>query len=344
MCKMFRFKLLGLGLFLAFLIFGLGSVCYAKSVITLTYANFFPATNAHSKLAEEWIKSIETQTNGRVKIDYYSGGVLLKGPHMFDGVKNGIADIGMSCFAYNGGRFPVMGVVDLPWGYPNATVATDVANRFFAKFKPAELNDVKVLYLHAHGPGVLFSKKMVKTLEDLKGLKIRATGFSAKVAEALGAVAVVMSQGMAYEALQRGVVDGSFSPLEVLEGWRQAEVVKYVVLSQKATGYTTAMYVIMNKSKWDMLPEDIKKIFEEVSSKFPQKHAIAWNKGDKRGEEFAKKCGVEFITLSDKEITRWKDRTKQVITNYLSYLQKKGFSDAKKYFTFVNNLLGGKSD
>jgi TRAP-type transport system periplasmic protein len=131
------------------------------------------------------------------------------------------------CFAYTAGRFPVMEALDLPMGYPNGYTATMVANDFYNKFKPAEISGVKMLYLHAHGPGLLHSRKPVSKLEDLRGLKVRCTGFSAKAATAhLGAVPVAMAQGAAYEALQKGVVEATFAPIEVLKGWKQAEVIK----------------------------------------------------------------------------------------------------------------------
>ena len=84
--------------------------------------------------------------------------------------------------------------------------------------KPKALENVKVLYLHAHGPGLLHTKKPVKTLEDLKGMKIRSTGFSAKVVEALGAVPVAMPQGETYEALSKGIVDGDDRPHRGAQG------------------------------------------------------------------------------------------------------------------------------
>ena len=70
--------------------------------------------------------------------------------------------------------------------------------------------------MHAHGPGLLHSKKPVYKMEDLKGLKIRSYGFNARVAKMLGGVPVAMPQNSVYEALQKGVVDASLSPYEVL--------------------------------------------------------------------------------------------------------------------------------
>ena len=90
----------------------------------------------------------------KLKLQSIQAGTLRKANQTYSGVVDGICDIGMSCFAYTRGRFPVMEALDLPLGYPNGKVATRVANEFYELEKPEELKDVKVLYLHAHGPGL----------------------------------------------------------------------------------------------------------------------------------------------------------------------------------------------
>jgi len=153
----------------------------AAESVHFTYSIFFPPTHGQCLAGMAWAQEIEKQTDGQVKITVFPGGTLTKANQCYDGVVKGISDIGMSCFAYTRGRFPVMEAIDLPLGYPNGMTATRVANTFYEKFKPAELADVKVLYLHAHGPGLLHTQKPVKTLADLQKMKIRSTGLSAKV-------------------------------------------------------------------------------------------------------------------------------------------------------------------
>jgi TRAP-type C4-dicarboxylate transport system substrate-binding protein len=305
--------------------------------IELTYANFFPPTHFNAVLGEEWAQEIEKRTNGRVKFTYYPGGALLKGPGMYDGVVKGVTDVGMSLFAYTAGRFPVMEALDLPMGYPSGRVATFVANDFYNKFKPEELKDVKLFYLHAHGPGILHSKRAVKTMEDIKGLKIRCTGFSAKAAAALGGVPVAMGQGAAYEALQKGVVEATLSPMEVLKGWKQAEVIKYTTECY-SVGYTTAMYVIMNLDKWNSLPKDVQRVFEKVSEEWIPKHAEGWDVADEDGRKFTLDQGNEIIPLSEEEGARWAEAVRPVIDEYAQKLEDKGLS-GKEYVEFIKNRI-----
>jgi len=297
--------------------------------IQLTYSNFFPPTNLNSILAEQFCAEIKERTNGGVEITYYPGGTLTPAAGVYDGVVNGISDIGMSCFSYTMGRFPASELVDLPHAYPNGWVATKVANDFYKEFKPAELDDVHVLYLHAHGPGVVFTtKKPVNKLEDLQGLQIRGTGVGVKIMDTLGAKGVGKPQGEAYELMSKGTVDGSFAPLEVLKGWKQAEVVNYVT-NCYAVGNTTDMFVVINKAKWDSLPSNIQKVFTEVSQEWIDKHAKAWTYSDKAGVDFFLTFdGRELIQLPSDEMARWVEAAQPLIEQYVTEKTAKGLPAA----------------
>lgn len=295
----------------------MGSIKAEAAPIKLTFSIFFPPTHGQAKAAIDFAKEVEKRTNGKVEITTFPGGTLTNAPQCYDGVVKGISDMGNSCFAYTRGRFPVMAAVDLPMGYKNGVVASHVANDFAKSVNPKELQDVKVLYIHAHGPGILHTKSPVKNLEDLKGLKIRATGLSAKVVEALGGVPVAMPQGGTYEALQKGVVEGTFGPIEVLKGWKQGEVIKYTTECY-SVGYTTAMFVVMNLKKWNALPADVKKVIDAVSAEWVDVHGKAWVSTDTAGREFTLSLGNKIIPLSDEESARWRKAVEPVINDYIA--------------------------
>ncbi|MBP7497547.1 MAG: TRAP transporter substrate-binding protein [Bacteroidales bacterium] len=301
--------------------------------INLTYSIFFPPTHLQAQAGLDFANEIEKRTNGRVKITVFAGGTLTKAPAVYEGVEQGVSDMGMSCFSYTRGKFPVTAALDLPIGYTKGIIATKVANDFIKMYNPAELNGVKLLYVHAHGPGLLHTVKPVKTLKDLKNMKIRATGLSADIVKALGAIPVAMSQGETYEALQRGTVEGTFGPIEVLKGWKQAEVVKSTTDCYNV-GYTTAMFVVMNKAKWDSLPEDIKKVFEEVSSEWIIKHGEIWDKIDNEGREYTVSWKNQIISLDEKEKAEWDKKIIPVIEDY-----KKTTPDGEKYISSLRELL-----
>jgi len=305
--------------------------------INLTYSNFFPPTHGHAIQGANMIKEIEKRTNGRVKISYFPGGTLTKPRVCYDGVVKGISDIGMSCFAYTRGRFPVMEAVDLPFGYKSGKIATRVAYEFFKKMQPEELSDVKVLVVHAHGPGILAAKKDVNSLSDIKGMKIRCTGLSSKLAKYLGAAPVAMPQNQAYEALQKGVVEGTFCPIEVLKGWKQGEVIDHVI-ETKALGYTTAMFVVMNKKKYNSLPPDIKKVFDEVAEEWVDVHGDVWDYADRAGLKFVIELGKNIHGLSPAQEKKWVQSISPVILEYQTKMEKKGLP-GKKAVKILRDLV-----
>jgi len=292
--------------------------------VTLSYSNFFPPTHIQSKLAEAWCAEVEKRTNGAVKVDYYPGGTLTKAPAAYDGVVEGLSDVGMSALAYSRGRFPVMAAVDLPMGYTSGVQATGVANGVYAKFHPAELSDTKVMYFHAHGPGLLHTKGVeVRKLEDMQGLKLRATGNSAKVVKALGGTPVAQSMPDAYQAIQKGVVQGGMYPLETNEGWKMAEVVDHCT-ETFSVAYTTTFFVVMNKAKWESLPAEAKAAIESINAEWGAKHGQAWDDSDVSGKAFLKAKGGDFIALSDEEAARWKAAAAPIIDDYVADSEGKG--------------------
>jgi TRAP-type C4-dicarboxylate transport system substrate-binding protein len=294
--------------------------------VTLTYSNFFPPTHIQSQLAESWCREVEKRTDGRVKVQYFAGQTLTKANQTYDSVVNGIADVGMSAFAYTRGRFPVMGAVDMPMGYPNGAVATAVANQIFEGYAAKELGDTQVMYLHAHGPGLLHTrKKAVRTLEDLKGLKIRSTGISAELITALGGSPVPMPMPESYQSLQKGVVDGSVHPLETNKGWKLAEVVDYVTMA-KDVAYTTAFFVVMNKAKWNALDPKDQAALTALNREWSVKHGQAWDSSDAEGLKAFKENGKNVVDLDAKEMARWVAAAAPMIQEYTQKLDKDGLN------------------
>jgi len=296
--------------------------------IELTYSIFFPAPAPQTQVATDWAKEIEKRTNNRVKITIFPGGTLTAADKCYDGVVKGISDIGMSVFAYTRGRFPLTEVADLPLGIKSGLVATKMINAYYKKFNPKELKDVKVMYLHGHGPGFLHTKTAVEKLEDLKGMKIRCTGLAAKIVEKLGAVPVAMPMGETYDSLKRGVVEGSMAPQESLKTWKWGEVVKFTTESW-GSAYSTGFFVVMNKGKWNGLPKDVKKIIEQVNKEWIEKQGKNWDDIDKAGREATLAAGNKIITLSKEENMRWAEAVKTILDGYVKNMKEKGLPGDK---------------
>lgn len=329
-----------MGLCLA-LVLLLAAPTLAAETVQLTYSNFFPPAHAQSRLAQAWCDEITKRTQGRVTFQYLPGATLLKAEQTFDGVANGMADVGMSCFAYTRGRFPVMEVVDLPLGHPNGATATAVANRVAEALKPAELKQVQVMYLHAHGPGWLHTKKRaVRSLDDLAGLKLRATGTSANLVKALGGVPVALAMPETYQSLEKGVVDGSVYPLEANQGWKLGEVVNYAT-DLSSVGYTTCFFVVMNQDRWRDLPAEVRGVIGQVNQEWITRHGQAWDEADAAGLKFfLDQAGREKIGLAPAEAERWRQAAEPVLAEYQERLRGRGLDGAAALAAARSALAG----
>ncbi len=306
--------------------------------IKLTYSNFFPPKHIQSVLGQQWSDEVEKKTNGKVVIEYYPGQTLTKSKQVYDGVVTGLSDIGMCLFAYTKGRFPVLEAVDLPVGYTSGIQATKVVNEVYNEFNPKELTDTKVMYLHAHGAGLLHTNgKAVKTMDDFKGMKFRGHGTSAQVIKALGGTPVSLPMPELYQSLQKGIVQGALYPIEVNKGWRMAEVTDYMTKST-SIAYTSSFYVVMNKTKWASIPVDLQKIITRINQEWIPKHGKAWDESDRIGLEYFTSLGHEVIELSDSESQKWKKTIAPVIDDYIGKMNDKGF-DGKKIVDFVKASL-----
>ncbi|MCJ2164820.1 MULTISPECIES: TRAP transporter substrate-binding protein [unclassified Pseudodesulfovibrio] len=310
----------------------------ARAETKLTYSNFFPPTNHQSKLAEAWCKEVEKRTHGKVVVEYYPGGTLTKAKQCYDGVVEGMSDIGLSCLAYSRGRFPVMAAVDLPLGYKTAAQATATANAVYEHFKPEELADVEPMYFNGHGPGLLFTvNKPIRTLEDIKGEKIRATGNSAKLVEALGGTPVAKPMPENYQLLQKGVVDGSMHPIESNKSFKLGEVCKYGT-DDFAVAYTTVFFIVMNKDKWAAIDPESQQAIREINSEWAAKHAAAWDEADAEGRQFFVDKGGEIVELTAEQSAAWVQAAKPVLDGYVAEVNEKGL-DGKAILEFTQSTL-----
>ena len=177
--------------------------------------------------------------------------------------------------------------------------------------------------MYTSGPHKIVTIHPVRTLEDLKGLELRAAPTSVDVLKALGAAPVGLPMSELPEALQKGVVKGYHSSLETLLDFKYAEICKYAVdnWSRSFCIFT----VVMNKDSWNRLPEDVKKVMDDLAleqsvwtGEYMDKHTI------ESVDWAVKEQGFQLINLSPEEKARWEERMKAVVDKYLAETAAKG--------------------
>ncbi|MGD9034275.1 MAG: TRAP transporter substrate-binding protein [Desulfobacteraceae bacterium] len=294
--------------------------------IRLSYAQFAPPSTFVGVQLERWKKEVEKRTGGKVVIDAFHGGTLLGAKNMMDGVIAGTADIGSLCMAYQPGRFIITNATSLPLGFTSARVASLTLWDLYLKYKPKAFSQVKVLSMYTCGTSNIMSRVPVRKLEDLKGLDLRASGGAAKILKAWGANQVGMPMSATPEALQKGVVKGLFSSLEVMKDFKFAEICKYVTVTD------TVIYpfaVVMNMKKWNSLPRDVQTVMDEMAREHAEWTGTYMDEHVIESVEWSKKTqGVEIIYLPKAERVRWDALLEPITSSWIKETNAKGYPAA----------------
>jgi TRAP-type C4-dicarboxylate transport system substrate-binding protein len=297
--------------------------------VALGFVHIWPPTHfTQAQQFTRYFKMVEKATKGKYMLDikWYPVGTLLGGGEIYDGVVKGVADSGSSSFGYTPGRFPVILTLNQPGVAPpeNADAAARTVWEFYNKWKPKELEDVKVLYLYATGPGWIHSNKPIRKVEDMKGLKIRVTGAGIGGVKAVGGEPIAMTMGETYLAAKKGIIDALVSPLETLEGWKHNEVFHYSTFVPYF--YSEFFHVEMNWAKWKGLPTDLQAAFDAVAADAVKEAGEIWEYNQKKGMDYAKRGpgGHEFILLSKGEVAKLKKLLEPIRGQYIGTLDSKG--------------------
>jgi len=295
--------------------------------IELTFNHLVPPKHLRNiHVFEPWAKMIEERTQGKVKIKHFFSNTLAPVQESFDATASGVCDMTEAYTFGNPGRFLLTEFLALPqMGFPTAHSCAQALWHIYKTFPEvqAEYKGVKMLWLHTTpNMKVNTKKKQVKTLEDLKGMKIGISGQTGvKVGRALGLSPVTIPTPDLYEAADKGVIDGFVRPAELLISRKLGEVTKYV--TDVDLGHDL-FFVIMNQKKWDSLPPDVQKVFTELSGDWAVDFTgKEWDKFEAAATAEVKGKGIEFYTPPKSEVERWTKALVPVQEEYAADVEAK---------------------
>jgi len=317
------------------------AVCAKEKTINLRGASWMPGKSVDSETADYWTKMIEEKTKGRVKFTVYKASALGFFKDHYNMVIKGIADISFFSYGLNPGRFPISEGFHLPFRVPSSKVGGKVYGQLYKEFAPlrAEFSETKVLGLGTVDPWNIQSmKKPIKTMEDLKGMKIRvASGAASASVKALGGIPIGLPVPELYLSLQKGVVDGCVMSWEGIRSFKIYELLKYYT---EAGGFTSlAQGLFMNKGVWNKLPPDIQKIIGDESYKWwaNERGAMFPDTWARESRELVKKRGGNIYTLPPAEKKRWAAALQPVTDAWVKRVAAKGI-DGKKFLARMAEL------
>lgn len=272
--------------------------------IKLTYAFFAPAVSFPSVQMQEWADQLTEKTDGQVEVELFVGGTLLSAGDIYDGVSQGVVDIGLDSPAYDTSRFAMSSVINVPMGITNPTTASKTFLDLLLEYQPEEYKDFEIITAFTTEASYLQTIDAVTKQSDLSGKTIRSAGSGVPVMEALGANPMGMSMADVSEALNTGVISGYDSSREVLKDFGTGEMVNYV--TDYPMGISNSFVAVMDKAKFDSLPDNVKEAIGELRYPMMEFAAAEHERGLDAALEWAEnEAGVEFIDVDPSEVDAW---------------------------------------
>lgn len=307
----------------------------------LDFSHFFPPTHFMEEQVQQFAADLEEATDGRIKITSYPGASLAAPDEQFDAAATGSVDFGLSVHGYTPNQFPLSSVMELPFMTESSKQGSSILWQLFNEFDEfeEEYAGTVPLWLYTTDPAQLYTvDKPVKSIEDLKGMRIRSPSpETSEWLEALGATPVSMPMNENYEALERGVVDGTIAPWEAVKTWGLDEVVNYVTVGNF---YATTMFVVMNEDLFNsMSEEDQQTILDLAGERMVESTGDVFDQVGQEAIEQAKEKGIEFYELSDDELDEWKEYINPTIDNWIKKVEDRGLPGQKVYDRAIE-LLG----
>lgn len=311
-----------------------GALIPATHAKELKLGHFLPPRHTnHTKVMQPWAKAVAKASGGDLTIRIFPARQLGGTPAgQYNQALRGIADISFMVPGYTPTVFPATGIVELPFLTKNAQHATRILNAVFDDHLAQEYSKVKVITFWTVDNFVIQSRKPIRTLEDLKGLKIRSPSSTVSaIAKGWGAVPVNMPITKVYTSLERGVINGFFAGPSAMFSFKLGEVVTYYTTG--VGGSNLPLFIVMNRKSWNGLSAAHKKIIEETSG--PQLGMIGAKAYDARYARAIatarKKAGVEIISLSDSERARFRKGAAATIENWIAAREKQGIKARAMY-------------
>ena len=297
----------------------------SAEVVELNFATWHhPNYPLNTEVWEPFCQEVEEKTEGRVKIYFHPGSVLVKGDETYDAVVTGTVDMGFTLQSYTTGRFPLTSILEFPFMFTTSkqvcltTAELLKTNAAFQK----EYGDVIPVWVGATDVSMMVATKKVNKVDDLKGLRIRTPGvIQNDVAEALEIVPISMPYAEVYDAIQRGVVDGTFGPQCSILEHNFHEVAKELLQFEL---YATPLFVSLNKTSWSKISGEDQAVISEIMDQLPQKIGEQYDSRVEEDKQIWEEHGLIMNSLPEEEMQKIHTLLDPLEEKWLSDMEEKG--------------------
>ncbi len=310
---------------------GLSGIAKAAEPITLKLHHLLsPLSHAHKNMLIPWAAKVGEESGGRLKIDVYPAMQLGgKPPQLAGQAADGVVDIVWTVLGYTPGRFTKTEVFELPFMHTNTTATNKALTEYVKKNGDEFEKDYKLIGVFVHPGQVFHSHDPIRTVADLKGMKIRTpTRTGGWMIEAMGATPIGAPVPKIPEMLSKKIVEAVLIPYEITIPLKTSEMVKYhtTLGDPKVTRPNTTVFMIaMNKAKYESLPADLQKVIDNNSGEHLSEWlGKIWDEAELPGEAKATATG-ELIVMSAAETAKLRAMTEKPVTDrWIAEMKKKG--------------------
>lgn len=296
------------------------AIMAADQPIKWRMAILYPRATEYAKVYLDFLNYIKVMSGGRLVVDAVFDGEGVPAPQMFGSIKSGLIEMGQPWMPLHAGEIPV-GVIEagLPgmpadyaalWGIYEKSGLKDVLRKAYGEqgvYWAAEIFQPACYAI---------TKKEIKSLEDLKNMKLRALGAYGKMMREFGASPVSLAFGEVYTSLATGVVDGNVgSQITDFRDAKFYEVAKWF-FPLPVAGYQAAP-ILVNMKAWNKLSDELKMIFEAACYRHAVDMRVYCLINERAAFKEMQAAGMKVSPMpSAEEQTRWFEAGRSVWDDY----------------------------
>jgi TRAP-type C4-dicarboxylate transport system substrate-binding protein len=335
--SMFTYLFATLGAIVMF--WGTAAPSAMAQTLTVRFAWYMPPNTATARQGNTVAKEIESLSHGKIHVQTYPSGSLLKASNIAQGLMNNMANMGIFAMHWWSKQEPALEWDTIPFLIDDASALLDALHGKLGEDVNKILNKHGVTIVgwgfYGYAKSYVNTKHPIKLPSDLKNLRMRSEGkLSAYFLRAQGATPVAVDSSEVYTAMQRGTLDGGVSGLSTIISRKWYEVGKYIT----AIHYVPLVYPIQANLKWwNGLTQTQRDIISKAAAKSEKMAVADIEKEFKDDIHIARKSGNHVYQLNPAELKQWKAAAAPLAKK--NYLAQTG-ATGKQILADVNAALG----
>ncbi len=313
--------------------------------LVLRIAETHPPTGTRADFLKKACNEVETLTEGRIKMEVYWSESLVKTKEMLRALQRGVCDLSWVANLYYPAELPLWTHYTVILYHPKGDDASYLTKKAWELFDNSQILRAELekygqtaWFACPYDSYCLYSKKMVNTLEDLKGMRIRVPGEGAsKMISAIGVHPTSVPAADVYSVLERGTVDGTVAGWDWGKSYRLFEVVPYITDTNIIIHY---LFNNVSLAALNKMPEKDRKTFMEVGRRVSLEYGEALKKEREVAKAFMKEKGVKILPFPAEEREKWAalPAVKGLLKNWIDEQNKAGRPGTEVMRTFMKTF------